>query len=441
MREWGFRRVTSRVADGAAILAVVSLPWSTSATVILIVIWALALLPTLNWPEVKRECTTSHGATPILLFGLALLSVTWADVSLLVSLDWLRPLLKLLAIPFLFVQFRASNNGRLAAAGYLLSCTVLLAASLTSLVFPGVTSQWGFRYPGVAVKDYIAQDGEFALCAFALVLWAHATWSQQHYRRAALLAIWAALFFVSIFYVYLSRTELVVLVVLVPFVSFRLLNWRGVAGGLLLATLFFGLAWATSPLLRFRVTNVAWELRQFDQHNQVTSSGLRLEFWRKSLEMMRTAPFLGHGVGTTKTLFAEDATGRKSSATAEVTNNPHNQILDIGIQLGLVGIAALFAMWFAHFRLFQMSAGLPWLGALIVIQNAVGSLFNSHIYDFTQGWTYVFGVGVLGGLALRSSPAREELAGGRWFFKIWPFSNRLDRPRKPPSEDASLRPS
>jgi hypothetical protein len=31
----------------------------------------------------------------------------------------------------------------------------------------------------------------------------------------------------------------------------------------------------------------------------------------------------------------------------------------------------------------------------------VSSLFNSHLFDFSEGWLYVFGVGVVGGMILR----------------------------------------
>jgi hypothetical protein len=31
----------------------------------------------------------------------------------------------------------------------------------------------------------------------------------------------------------------------------------------------------------------------------------------------------------------------------------------------------------------------------------VSSTAHSHLFDFTNGWLYVFGVGVLGGMALR----------------------------------------
>jgi O-antigen ligase len=46
-----------------------------------------------------------------------------------------------------------------------------------------------------------------------------------------------------------------------------------------------------------------------------------------------------------------------------------------------------------------------WLGLVVVAQNVVGSLFNSFLFDFTEGWLYVFGVGVAGGRVLRQCDA------------------------------------
>ena len=45
-------RLLQRVADWLAVAVVVSLPWSTSVSVILIVLWLLAVLPTLTEFEV-----------------------------------------------------------------------------------------------------------------------------------------------------------------------------------------------------------------------------------------------------------------------------------------------------------------------------------------------------------------------------------------------------
>ena len=73
----------------------------------------------------------------------------------------------------------------------------------------------------------------------------------------------------------------------------------------------------------------------------------------------------------------------------------------VAIQLGIVGGAILIAMWIAHLALFRGPGLVSWIGLVIVTQNIVSSLFNSHLFDFFHGWLYVFGVGVVGGMALR----------------------------------------
>ena len=45
---------------------------------------------------------------------------------------------------------------------------------------------------------------------------------------------------------------------------------------------------------------------------------------------------------------------------------------------------------------------------MIVVQNVVSSLFNSHLFDSLHGWLYVFGVGVVGGMALREARAARD---------------------------------
>ena len=61
----------------------------------------------------------------------------------------------------------------------------------------------------------------------------------------------------------------------------------------------------------------------------------------------------------------------------------------MAIQLGLVGAVVLWAMWIAHLLLFRGNGLAEWIGLVVVVQNIVGSLFNSHLFDFAQGWVYV----------------------------------------------------
>src|SRR4029077_20973405 len=55
-----------RAADALAVAAVVSMPWSTTATSILLALCLVVLVPTLDWPAVRREIWTPAGGLPVL---------------------------------------------------------------------------------------------------------------------------------------------------------------------------------------------------------------------------------------------------------------------------------------------------------------------------------------------------------------------------------------
>ena len=64
-------------------------------------------------------------------------------------------------------------------------------------------------------------------------------------------------------------------------------------------------------------------------------------------------------------------------------------------------------MWLTQLSLFCGPGLLAWIGLVIVVQNLVGSLFNSFIFDFTEGWLYIFGVGVAAGMLRRQHYAQR----------------------------------
>src|SRR5262245_3466430 len=94
------------IADGLAGAVAVSLPWSTSATGILIVLWLVAVVPTLDVASVRRELVTAAGGLPVLLWALGAVGMLWADASWSDRLDGLGSFHKLLVIPLLLAQFR-----------------------------------------------------------------------------------------------------------------------------------------------------------------------------------------------------------------------------------------------------------------------------------------------------------------------------------------------
>src|SRR5580692_4667322 len=122
-------RLLQQAADWLAVAVVVSLPWSTSASLILIVLWLVAVLPTLAVADMRRELLTAAGGLPVLLWLLASVGMLWADVSWAERIDGLGGFHRLLAIPLLLAQFRRSDYGACAAYAFLVSATLLLALS------------------------------------------------------------------------------------------------------------------------------------------------------------------------------------------------------------------------------------------------------------------------------------------------------------------------
>jgi O-antigen ligase len=395
-----------RLATGADILAVaiaVSLPWSTSATAILVGVWFFSLLPVLRLEELRREILTPAGGLPVLLVLLGIAGMLWADVTLLERWKGLDSFLKLLAIPLLLVQFRRSERGTWVFAGYLLSCIALLVVTAVVMAVPPLAATF-LHEDNVIVKNAATQSGEFVICIFGLLYLLVGTGEQKRWPwvlagTAVILGMLA-----NIFYVSTGRTALVAIFVLLVLLVIKIRSVKTIAGLLAAAIVLGVIAWMSSPYLRERIQAVGGEVQKYERMNERTSTGERLEFWKKSLEFIRHTPVIGHGTGSIRLLFEKAAAGQTGAAGVAAAN-PHNQTLAVGIQLGVLGIAVLWAMWVAHLVLCRGDTLAAWIGLVIVAQNITGSLFNSHIFDFVQGWTYVVGFGVAGGMILRNRAA------------------------------------
>lgn len=389
-----------RVSDFYAILAAMSLPWSTTATAILMGIWVGAYILSFDRAELPKGIFTLAGGLPLLLCVWAALGMLWADTTWTESLAALSQFYKLLFIPVLLAYFCRSKCGVQVIAGFVVSCIALLVLSLIFTLWP--TIQWGsvHYYPGVPVKTYITQSAEFTISAFGLFYFAVEAWKARARQFAIIASLVAFAFIADIIFVATSRIELIAIAVLIVLFGARLYGWKGALSGAAVLGLVIVLAWNTSSYLRTRIDQTKSEIQTYRTDKIITSTGYHLEFLRKSIDFIAAAPLIGHGTGSIRSLFEQSAIG-KTGVSGSVTSNPHNQIFAVAIQLGLIGAAILCVMWVTHLLMFVGPGMVAWLGLVIVIQNIVGSLVNAHLFDFTEGWIYVCGVGVLGGARSR----------------------------------------
>jgi len=397
-----------RVADGLVVGIAASLPWSTSATSILVVVWLLATLPTLDLAAIRRVLLTPAGGLPAALVLLAVMGLVWADVPWAERFDGLGAFAKLAVLPLLIAQFYRSDQGRWVLVGFVASATLLLALSWAFVLRvpfdPGMF--WTAKQPGIPVKDYISQSGIFTICAFALLDHAFLAWRERRDIRAMVGGVLLALLFLlNIFFVATSRTTVMVIPILLVLFGFIRLGRKQLIGVMLIGVVSGVVIWETSPYLRQRVTHLFVEVEEYRDPTAETSAGYRIGFWAMSLRALGEAPVIGHGTGSIGEVFRGQG--------SETAVNPHNQVFAVGIQLGVIGVLTLIAMWVSHWRLFLDVSAAGWFGLVVVTQNVVSSLFNSHLSDFTQGWIYVVGVGVAAGMIMQARLFNTDRGVGR----------------------------
>lgn len=407
VRRWRDLTIWATAADGFAILAALTLPWSTSLVAIFMLCWLGTAAWTLDYNIYFRSLKRPICAFPVALFLLAAVGTLWSDASWDARLYAIGPTVKLLVLPGLFYHFERTARGMWIFIAFLVSCALLMVMSWIVAFDPGLALRSDAEY-GVPVKNYIDQSQEFALCAVALAYPVIVLLRAKRFLLAGLLTALSLSFIVNMMFVIVSRTALVTMPVMLAVFALLHLKWRSNVIIFCVTVVLAGLAWATSPHLRATTARFMRDYQIYKELNQPTSIGLRLEFWQKSLRFFTEAPIIGQGTGSTRGLFEQAAEGPKVLAAGQVIGNPHNQTLNIAVQWGLTGIVVLYAMWLFHLLLFRGDGLVTWIGLLVVVQNIVTSLFNSHLFDFHEGWMYVLGVGIAGGMTLRAQA--EEAA-------------------------------
>jgi len=304
-------------------------------------------------------------------------------------------------LPVLIYHFERSSRGMWVFIAFLVSCTLLMLMSCLVAIEPSLS----LKAPGeqgegrgIFVKNYIAQSQEFTLCAVALAYPVISLLRSSRIWQGLALGAVSLGFLANMAFVTVSRTAIVTMPIMVG--VFALLHLKRRTSLILVGVMLVmaGLLWFATPDLRWGPQRLLKDYQYYKSNEHVTSVGQRLEFWQKSLRFISEAPIIGHGTGSMRGLFERASTN--GEPRDRVIANPHNQTLNIAVQWGMVGVVLLYAMWLVHLLLFRGEGLVAWIGLLVVVQNIFSSLFNSHIFDFHEGWMYVLGVGVAGGMIL-----------------------------------------
>ena len=384
------------VSRSSAVVLAAVLSFSTALTNACL---AVCLLGWLLSGRVKSDCfrLIRNPITWAVLTFLAFLAVSslWAHVPGRVSLAEIskyRKLLFLLLFMALFWQEEVWKERLL---------TVLFASlfALSVLCFgvalgvPGLPAMDPWQ-GAIVLKNHIAQGILLSLLIVLGCRWVY--YGDRLWRR-----VWGGTgvvtALISVFYLANGRTGYVcAAVALVLSVFWLVKSWKLKSAMVLAAVVVVAAVGFTSDRIQKRFEMVGEDVTQFEQGNSDTSSGLRLSFWQQSFEMVKKSPMWGIGAGAWRHEYRLGVGEPETKDNIKETGNPHNEYLNVVSQTGVIGfLLFVWFLWQAFRAGLKLRADdrclLMGFGGMFL----VGCLFNSLIFNFTEGNAFVLMLGVL----------------------------------------------
>lgn len=330
------------------------------------------------------------------LFAVMALAMLWSEVSwpqrLLGLWQW-RPLLLMLP---LLALFPSAASKRHLAAVYVAFATA--GALLSFVAFALGKAAIAGDPPGTVLRNPSTQSMALAMgltLAIALAVQCRSA------RARGLLSLAAGIVALNLLFVTTGRSGHAAAAVVLLVLLLMLAGGRRRLVGLLALPVLGAMVVMASPVIQQRFALGWHEVQSVDRLQEISSMGMRVVMWRKSMELVRAAPWFGHGTGSFAAAYGKLARDTTAAWRARPSADPHNQYLYVSASGGILGLV-FFLLWIGTLAAQALKASVqpaarPWAAAALALLLAwcVTSLFSSHFQTFSEGHLIAIALGVL----------------------------------------------
>lgn len=266
----------------------------------------------------------------------------------------------------------------------------ILAISLWSLgviIRPGNGSELG-----IFMTNHATQSMAFVTALLCCIFLLHET---QNNRQKLYLWVSIVLFLINIFFISTARSGYLAVPVAATFAIASIYGFRKlphITAAVAIAVLAFGL---TSNTLQERIKLALDEQANYQTSNKETSIGIRVVFYKNTLELIKTNPWFGYGTSSFKSVYGAYAASKQSDWQSTATTDPHNQYLFVWLENGLVGLLLFLVYIYVGIRQGLNNKPYGSIAASFLVAIATTSLFNSHFKTFAEGGLLAFFLGAL----------------------------------------------
>lgn len=318
----------------------------TLLVVLLVLAWLLDDGHRRLWSLLKEPLVRAIG---IFCFFL-LLGLFWAETFAEGRHKWTKYLLLLTYIPFLGLLNRQRLPWATGAAGTGF-CLVLFAGLHAWLV----EQQQGIPLFNMTYLTFSALlgIGSVFLCCCACMS-----------RNRIIQILFFSLALVLLFLQFQQSARSFLLATLVTQMTVLVIYFRvslravaQIAGLLVLVAIVFAY---TSPVISERWAQARFDFENIRQDYYDNSIGYRLALWDVGLQGIAEKPFFGHGTGAPEQYFDQTVVYYKNGIYANLpifqqTSHYHNDWIEIGMHLGMMGIASFMYLLWAWYRTLEQN--------------------------------------------------------------------------------------
>ncbi len=377
-----FQRKCDLFSKCCVVFLAFAIPVSTFATHItlfaLIVSWFLA-----GNLETKVKRISSHPVVKamVALFVVFLVGAFYSPAPTSDIIQLLNKIAKLLYLPFV-LSVMTEEKWRRRTLRAFLGAIVLTFALAVLKVYGGLPVTNNFTLACV-FKDHIYTN---LMMAFASFMVGHYLWrTTNKMQRFALGSLLLGLFFYVLCMSEGRSGHMIFLALWVLFCFQKFSSKRLWIVGL--GSVFLGvIALEYSPMLQYRFFSIVEEFWRYQTSHFLTSVGQRLEFLNHTLQLVKEHPWVGYGTGSFAIVYHSYADLHHIVAT----DNPHNEYLNVLIQVGGLGLLVFLSLFVI---IFKSSRELPepekWFVQGLIVAMMLGCVANSWLMDFTSGYFFV----------------------------------------------------
>ncbi len=311
----------------------------------------------------------------LLLFLLLVIGMAYSAADIGESLSYLKKYRELLFIPVVISLLHDNSDARKKCEmSFLVGCTLLLIISYC-MYFSLIPSP---KY-GNSTVYHITHSFFISILAFYTL---HKSCDSLMPQARILWLIIFILSVINIFYIAPGRTGMLIFLCLMVLFIFQKLSLAKQLACLFLLVVAVSITYNTSENFSSRSSIAVKEIQAYEYGASRTSLGMRFDWWINSLQLMKEKPLFGHGTGSFKVVHDRFIDGTEMAET----DNPHNEYLLLGVQLGGIGlflyIFIFIVQFFYSFKL-ESSDKLLVQGAIVAM--IIGCIMNSFLFDSHQG--------------------------------------------------------